>query len=181
MILLTLLLIRTSTTTIHVSTITASILAEWDAVTLGDDLVEREQRYKDLDYSVKFLLNLDNYADQQLTVSQSIIHAGEIEDDAKDIGPGLREAMSGHKSACTSSGIHGCASWKIGDTGKMVVVMYFFTKNECAKTLFCCGNVPMSLILMSQLCTINLDLCIISKFFKLKICSWKYSMNVRIP
>ena len=67
------------------------------------------------------------------------------------------------------------------DTGKMVVVMYFFTKNECAKTLFCCGNVPMSLILMSQLCTINLDLCIISKFFKLKICSWKYSMNVRIP
>jgi len=42
-------------------------------------------------------------------------------DDAKDIGPGLREAMSGHK---TATGVHGVTSWKIGDTGKMVVVMY---------------------------------------------------------
>ena len=106
------------------STITVSILAEWDAVTLGDDLVEREQRYRALDYSVKFLLNLDNYADQQLTVSQSIISSGVILDDAKDIGPGLREAMSGHKTGWTATGVHGVVSWKIGDTGKMVVVMY---------------------------------------------------------
>ena len=122
--LLTLLLIHTSTTTIHVSTITVSILAEWNAVTLGDDLVEREQRYRALDYSVKFLLNLDNYAAQQLTVSQSIITSGVIADDAKDIGPGLREAMSGHKTGWTATGVHGVVSWKIGDTGKMVVVMY---------------------------------------------------------
>ena len=93
--------------------------------TRGDDLVEREQRYRALDYSGKFLLHVENYADQPLTVSQSIITSGVIVDDAKDIGPGLREAaMSGRKTWWTATGVHGVASWKIGDTGKMVVVMY---------------------------------------------------------
>jgi len=99
--------------------------ARWDEVTRGDESLERTQRYRALDYSVKFLLTVDNYANQQLTVSQSIITSGVIVDDAKDIGPGMYEAaMSGRKTWWTATGVHGVASWKIGDTGKMVVVMY---------------------------------------------------------
>jgi len=82
------------------------------------------QAFENLDYSVAFQLTVENYANQQLTVSQSIIQSGVRVVRAKNIGPGMSELMSVRKQGWTATGCHGVVSWKIGSTGKMLVVMY---------------------------------------------------------
>ena len=91
---------------------------------MGPTYAAVRQSFQNLDYSVAFMLTAKNYANQQLTVSQSIIKSGVIVDDAKNIGPGIYEGMSGRKTWMTATGCHGVVSWKIGSTGKMLVVMY---------------------------------------------------------
>jgi len=101
-----------------------SSFAAWNDITPGPTLAADIQAFENLDYSVAFMLTAENYANQQLTVSQSIIKSGVIVDDAKNIGPGMAEVMSGRKTSMTATGCHGVVSWKIGSTGKMLVVMY---------------------------------------------------------
>ena len=96
----------------------------WHDITIGPTLPAVMTRFGNLDFSVAFMLTVENYANQTLTVSQSNIKSGVIVDDAKDIGPGMAEGLSGRKSSLPVTGCHGVVSWKIGSTGKMLVVMY---------------------------------------------------------
>merc|ERR1719186_1967305 len=104
--------------------ICGSSFAVWHDITMGPTYAAVLQSFQNLDYSVAFMLRAENYANQHLTVSQSIIKSGVIVDDAKNIRPGMAEGMSGRKPWMTATGCHGVVSWKIGSTGKMLVVMY---------------------------------------------------------
>jgi len=101
-----------------------SSFAAWNDITPGPTLAADIQAFENLDYSVAFMLTAENYANQQLTVSQSIVESGVRVDRAKNIGPGMSEVMSVRKPWMTATGCHGVVSWKIGSTGKMLVVMY---------------------------------------------------------
>merc|ERR1712107_595064 len=75
-------------------------------------------------HNVTFQLGLENYTNEHLKVYQGKIVRGHIVNPATDISPAKKEAMCGHKVSDTATGCVGTIAWKIGETGKMVVVMY---------------------------------------------------------
>ena len=57
-------------------------------------------------------------------------------------GPGTKEGLAGHKTGHTATGCEGTVSWKIGNTSRMLVVMYSvpyshdFHSNWCGAGVF---------------------------------------------
>merc|ERR1719154_767980 len=122
-----------------------SSFAAWNHLTF-DGYRNAVVAFEALDYSVAFMLTVNNYANQTLAVSQSIIKSGKAVSDAPDIGPGMIETMSTRKRSMTATGTHGVVSWTIGSTGKMLVVMYdvpysFWYSNMIAVGIFPQGDI----------------------------------------
>ena len=80
------------------------------------------ENYGKFDHSVAFKLCLENYSNQHLKDPQYLDHSGKVYDPPCPVAPGMAEYMTGHNG--NLSGVSGVVSWGIGDTGKMVVVMY---------------------------------------------------------
>ena len=74
--------------------------------------------------SVSFILGLENYSNQQLQNPQYLDYYGYVHDRPQPIAPGFVEYMTAKKSSWTFRGVSGVVSWDIGNTNKMVVVMY---------------------------------------------------------
>ena len=93
--------------------------------------------------SVSFILGLENYSNQPLEEPQYIEHAGEVCDRPVSVAPGIGEYMTAKMSSNSSNGVSGVVSWNIGDTNKMVVVMYekpCSNKNSLAVGIFPKGD-----------------------------------------
>ena len=78
------------------------------------------------DYSVAFRLEVENYSDEYLHVHEHKIERGNADDYKAPVSikPGTKEAMAGRKVGDSATGCVGTVSWIIGDTGKMMVIMY---------------------------------------------------------
>ena len=74
--------------------------------------------------SVSFILSLENNSNQPLTDPQYIEHAGYVFTRPVTVAPNMAEYMTGKKTSYSFLGVSGVVSWNIGDTNKMVVVMY---------------------------------------------------------
>ena len=74
--------------------------------------------------TVSFILGLANYSNQQLKNPQYLDYYGRVHDRPQTIAPGVREYMTAKKASWTFRGVSGVVSWDIGNTNKMVVVMY---------------------------------------------------------
>jgi len=74
--------------------------------------------------SVSFMLSLENNSNQPLTDPQYIEHAGYVYTRPVTVAPNMAEYMTGKKTSYSFLGVSGVVSWNIGDTNKMVVVMY---------------------------------------------------------
>ena len=74
--------------------------------------------------SVGFILGMENYSNQTLRDPQYIDHTGYVHDRPVPVAPGYVEYMTGKKTSYSLHGVSGVVSWNIGDTDKMVVVMY---------------------------------------------------------
>ena len=92
--------------------------------------------------SVAFILGIENYSNQHLRDPQYLSNTGVVYDAPGSVGPAMGEYMTGHKSSWTFRGVSGIVSWNIGDTEKMVVVMYYkpwsdvFHSNNLALGIF---------------------------------------------
>jgi len=75
--------------------------------------------------SVKIMLRIENYSNQPLGEPQYMFNTGSVYDRPQYVAPGMMEYMTGHKSRWNFRGVSGVVSWNIGNTGKMVVVMYY--------------------------------------------------------
>ena len=104
------------------------------------------------DYSVKFELKLENYANAQLYKDKHVVESGIVTDRQVDILAGQYEVMTGHKTWLSATGCGGVVSWNIvswnivhGD--KMLVVMYdvpydhLWYENTLAIGIFPQGNI----------------------------------------
>ena len=76
------------------------------------------------EYNVAFKAEIENYTDSFLHTPAVEVSGGHIVQPPVPIKPGAKEAMSGHKSGNTATGCSGVVKWEIGDTGKMLAVMY---------------------------------------------------------
>jgi len=74
--------------------------------------------------SVSFILGMDNYSNQQLKNPQYLDYYGHVHDRPQPVAPGVGEYMTAKKARWTFRGVSGVVSWDIGNTNKMVVVMY---------------------------------------------------------
>jgi len=97
-------------------------------------------------YSIAFMLQVENYYNQFLTEPQYIEHYGHVYNRPQSIAPDMAEIMTGHKAYFSATGCGGVVSWNIGNTDKMMVVMYdipwnqMFYKNTLALGFFPKGN-----------------------------------------
>ena len=56
------------------------------------------------------------------------------------VKPGTKEAMAGHKTSNTATGCVGTVAWTLGNTGKMMVVMYSVPfSHDCHKNWLAVG------------------------------------------
>merc|ERR1712215_28681 len=95
-----------------------------DGITRSDKFAVAESNFRNLGYSVKFYLYVENYSNQPLTQPQYIEEGGYVFDPPVTVAPGMAEMMTGHKTGWTATGCVGVVSWNIGDTNQMLVVMY---------------------------------------------------------
>ena len=99
------------------------------------------------DYSVKFELKLENYANARLYKDKHVVESGVVNDRQVDILAGQYEVMTGHKTWLSASGCGGVVSWNIGHGDKMLVVMYdvpydhLWYENTLAIGIFPQGNI----------------------------------------
>jgi len=90
--------------------------------------------YQNLESKVKFLLEVRNMTEWRLWPDESYIHWGYIPSPPTVILPGEKEVMSGQNAEghfasngnnnLFATGATGVVTWKIGDTGKKLAVMY---------------------------------------------------------
>ena len=90
--------------------------------------------YQNLESEVKFLLELRNMTEWRLWPDESYIHWGYIPSPPTVILPGEKDVMSGQNAEghfasngnnnLFATGATGVVTWKIGDTGKKLAVMY---------------------------------------------------------
>ena len=83
-----------------------------------------------------FTLEVENHSNQRLRVHEKKIRHGRITKPLVPINPGTKEAIAGRRRVLTT-GPWGTVSWLIGDTGKMLVIMYNvpYYRNGFANTL----------------------------------------------
>jgi len=111
-------------------------------ISAGTSLSDTARAFATLDYVVCFQLTVENYTNQHLGTHENKIHSGSIKEPAVAIMPGMKEGLAGHKSSGTATGCAGTVSWKIGNTDKILVVMYSlpyshdFHSNWCGVGIF---------------------------------------------
>jgi len=103
----------------------AAIPGHYARVTAGDSFAPAIANLNNFGQSVAFMLSLENYSAQYLTNPQYRANTGSVYDRPQPIAPGKAESMTGHKTSHSWRGVSGVVSWDIGNTGKMVVVMYY--------------------------------------------------------
>merc|ERR1712179_106516 len=90
----------------------------------GESFSTAEANYDNFKQSIAFVLSLENYSNKVLEDPQYYEHCGYVIDKPQRIEPGTSEFMTGRKTSYSFSGVSGVVKWNIGDTGKMVVVVY---------------------------------------------------------
>ena len=75
--------------------------------------------------SVCFKLQLENYTSFDLIAYNNYTHKGLVPNPPSNVKAGEMELMAGHNSEWLE-GVKGLAMWSIGDTGKIISVMYSF-------------------------------------------------------
>lgn len=85
--------------------------------------------FKGFTYSVCFKLELENYTSFELIAYTNYVDKGQVPNLPTNVKPGEMELMAGHKSGWTPTGVEGIATWSIGDTGKLISVMYSLPYN----------------------------------------------------
>ena len=131
--------------------------------------------YQNLESKVKFLLELRNMTEWRLWPDESYIHWGYIPSPPSVILPGEQEVMSGQNAEghfasngnnnLFATGATGVVTWKIGDTGKKLAVMYslpyHFDKWKNKLTVaFVDGNQKIDKIFCRRMiCDIELGQC----------------------
>merc|ERR1712013_864483 len=106
----------------HCLASSATYLSGTMGILPGQSFSTALENYGKFDHSVAFKLCLENYSNQHLKDPQYLDHSGKVYDPPCPVAPGMAEYMTGHNG--NLSGVSGVVSWGIGDTGKMVVVMY---------------------------------------------------------
>jgi len=116
------------------------------SITNGESIVEVDEKFKSLTHSVKVKIVIDNHTNQLLKSPLkgnyyygSAEYSGYLSGNAvfsalsgdrafstkcKCIAPGFRESAYAHKDSNTATGCGGVLVWKIGNTNKVVFVMY---------------------------------------------------------
>jgi hypothetical protein len=103
---------------------------------------EVTQAVSALDHNVKFQLTIENNTNHHLQISKFTPHSGYVSSAPKSVKPKVSGSMGGHKTSGSATGADGTVAWKIGTTGKMVVVMYSlpyshdFHSNWCGVGIF---------------------------------------------
>jgi len=85
---------------------------------------EVERAVGALDYSVKFQLTIENNTKYNLEAAKFDCDGGYVSPGPKSVKPKCSGSMGGHKTGGCATGAEGAVAWRIGTTGKMVVVMY---------------------------------------------------------
>jgi len=88
----------------------------------GQSFSTAVKHYENFDQSVAFKLCLENYTNQHLKDPHYVDHSGQVYDRPQPVAPNMAELMTGHQGDL--SGVSGVVSWDIGDTGKMLVLLY---------------------------------------------------------
>ena len=90
-------------------------------------------------WNVAFRMEVENYSSQNLTYHQKYETNGYITQGwPKDISSGTREALAGHRAA-GAKGCWGTVSWNIGNTQKMLVVMYYIPYSSIYNCMLAVG------------------------------------------
>jgi len=111
-------------------------------ISFGNSVSNAARAFTTGDYTVVFELTVENYTNQHLATHQNKVHSGSISAAPVPVNPGMKEGLAGHKSDFTATGCVGTVSWKIGNTGKILVVMYSipyshdFHSNWCGAGIF---------------------------------------------
>lgn len=94
------------------------------ALNVGHSVASTAKAFAALPYNVTFQLTMENFTNQNLFIHQNHVHSGHISEAPQPVSPGTKEGLAGHKTSSTATGCAGTVSWKIGNTGRMLVVMY---------------------------------------------------------
>merc|ERR1719225_535557 len=88
------------------------------------------EEFSKIGHSVKFKMEVENYTNNTLWLSEVENHSGYIQTPADNILPGRKEATIGHKTSNTATGCIGTMAWRIGSTDYFVIVMYSVPYNQ---------------------------------------------------
>ena len=102
-----------------------SIPGNYGSIQVGQSHVIARENFNNFgSSSVSFILGLENYSNQQLKNPKYLDYYGYVHDRPQPVAPGVAEYMTAKKASWTFRGVSGVVSWDIGNTNKMVVVMY---------------------------------------------------------
>ena len=76
-------------------------------LTAGNSVATTVAGWASLDYTRKFKMELENYTNEYLTVHHNRCRTGLIADPPSPVAPAYKEAMTGHKTSNTATGIWG--------------------------------------------------------------------------
>ena len=102
-----------------------SILGNYGHIQVGQSNVIAWENFNNFgSNSVSFIFGLENYSNQQLRNPQYLDYYGYVHDRPHPVAPGVVEYMTAKKASWSFRGVSGVVSWDIGNTNKMVAVMY---------------------------------------------------------
>lgn len=88
-----------------------------------------EAAFKTFNHSVCFKLQIENYTSFDLIYYDHNVFKGYVTNPPTIVESGEMELMAGHNDRWTGKGIQGLAIWSVGDTGKIVSIMYSIPYN----------------------------------------------------
>ena len=112
------------------------------ALHAGDTVKGATESFNSFKHHVAFKFDLENHTKFMLDDPQYEVASGRIVRPPIPIVQGQKEAISGRQTTGQVTGCAGVVSWRIGDTGKMFVIMYRvpylreFSTNWCALGIF---------------------------------------------
>ena len=91
-------------------------------------------------WNVAFRIEVENYSSQNLTYHQAVAANGDITQGwPRDTNSGTREALAGRRQRAVALGCWGTVSWTIGNTQKMLVVMYYIPYSSIYNCMLAVG------------------------------------------
>merc|ERR1711872_342057 len=130
----------------HMAVVAAVAAAAAGTIIAGASIAGVASAFSGCEYNVAFKMEVENYTNHHLSVHESKTNGGLTSEPPVDIKPGVKEALTGHKVGHTATGCSGTVSWTIGDSDKILVVMYDvpyshdFYSNHCAVGIFDKGD-----------------------------------------